>query len=518
VTELTDYLDAETLSQLTEAFSRASGGDVKIYCHEADGADAAAGPSDRCVHRPIIVADRIVGAVELLMPDRGVAADPHVAEAMADLLGEMLKQLCAKQQRLRERVDELAAIYRLTAVFTEQRDLPGILDTVVRTVVEVMGVKACGLRLLDPHSGVLVVEAAANLSEAYLNKGEILLADSKLDTEALHTGQVVYVADERTDPRVLYPQEARREGIVSALIVPLLYKGGPIGALRLYTARRYEFSDYEVALIRAIAGQAAAAIVNARLYAERRQAEQMRRQVQLAVAVQRRMIPAEPPRAPGVDIAAVYVPSLELSGDFYDFIPLPEDNLGLVICDVMGKGIPAALLTASIRAALRAHAGSLYDLSEILRRINRGLCEDTLAESFATLFYGVLSASTGRLTYANAGHEPPLLIRAGEVTSLSTGGVVLGITPDAVYEQAVLQLQADDVIFCTTDGLIEAMNFHSEQFGRRRTRRALLEATADGRDANGIARHVLWEMRRFAGLHDRDDDVTLVTLRVEGSC
>ena len=226
------------------------------------------------------------------------------------------------------------------------------------------------------------------------------------------------------------------------------------------------------------------------------------------------MIPAAPPQMSGLDLGAVYVPSLDLSGDFYDFIELPEGNLGLAICDVMGKGVPAGLLTASIRASLRAHADALYDLSDILARVNRSMCDDTLTTSFATLFYGVINTTTMELTYANAGHEPPLLIRDRQAISLTGGGTVLGIYRELEYEMSVTQLTAGDVVLFTTDGLIEAMDFHEEEFGRDRMIEAAIDAIDQGLPAKGITQHVLWDMRRFTGLREHGDDVTLVAVRV----
>jgi sigma-B regulation protein RsbU (phosphoserine phosphatase) len=354
----------------------------------------------------------------------------------------------------------------------------------------------------------------ADLSPEYLNKGPILLSQSILDNEAFRTRDVVYVENEQTDPRVLYSAEARREGLVSALIAPLIYKDRPVGALRLYTDRPHRFSPYETALVKAVAAQAAAAIVNAQLYNQHLQAEAMRRQVRLAGEVQRRMIPERPPRVGGLDLAAVYVPSLDLSGDFYDFIELPAGNLGVVICDVMGKGVPASLLMASIRASLRAHVSNLYDLSEALRRVNRSLCDDTLISSFATLFYGVINTRIRQLTYSNAGHEPPMLVRDGKVQRLSTGGTVLGIERDMRYNQDVVQLQPRDVLVLATDGVFEAMDFKEEVFGRARMEQAMMTAIQRGDDANGIAKHILWELRRFTGLQARTDDLTLVAVRV----
>ncbi len=515
---LTDHLDAKVIQQLQDSLAFATRTQIRTYGSEGEAITELSpciGPLGGPIEMPIVISGQTLGKAVMYPADSADAPSVQMAAGMLGFFSETLSRLCAAERDLHARVEELATVYRLTALFTGHKDLRHVLDTVVNTVVEAMNVKACGLRLLNRQTDEMTVEAVANLSRGYLNKGVSHLADSKLDQEAFATGDVVYVADERTDPRVLYPAEARREGIVSALIVPLSYKGKPVGALRLYTDHEYRFSVYEVGMVKAIAAQAAAAIVNTRLRADAREAEHMRRQVRLAGEVQRRMIPAAPPQMSGLDLAAVYVPSLELSGDFYDFIELPEGNLGLAICDVMGKGVPAGLLTASIRASLRAHAGSLYDLSDIFARVNRSMCDDTLTTSFATLFYGVINTTTMELTYSNAGHEPPLLIRNRQAIPLTGGGTILGVYPELEYEQSVVQLTGGDVVLFTTDGLIEAMDFHEEEFGRDRMIEAAISAVDQGMAAGGIAQHVLWEMRRFTGLREHGDDVTLVAVRVQ---
>src|SRR5204863_7721598 len=181
----------------------------------------------------------------------------------------------------------------------------------------------------------------------------------------------------------------------------------------------------EIDLLKAIAAQCAAAIENARLLAETREAEALEKQVRMAVDVQQRLVPQKPPTLPGIDLAAVYVPCFELGGDLFDFIPLPYDNVGLVIADVSGKGIPASLIMATVRAALRAQVDNVYYLYEIMRRVNTMLVRDTKTSEFVTLFYGVLDARNRRLTYSNAGHPPPLLLRDGKITELSTDNMVL---------------------------------------------------------------------------------------------
>ncbi len=133
----------------------------------------------------------------------------------------------------------------------------------------------------------------------------------------------------------------------------------------------------------------------------------------MAADVQHRMIPAVPPKVPGLDLAAVYVPCFQLGGDFYDFIPFPNDNVGLVVADVAGKGVPASLIMASVRASLRAQIDNIYYLYEVVRRVNLMLCRDTTSSEFVTLFYGVLDARTKLFTYCNAGHPSALVLRGG---------------------------------------------------------------------------------------------------------
>jgi sigma-B regulation protein RsbU (phosphoserine phosphatase) len=282
----------------------------------------------------------------------------------------------------------------------------------------------------------------------------------------------------------------------------------------VYTGEPRLFDWFDIAMLQSLAAQAAAAISNARLHAEAVESADLKRQLKIAAEVQRRLTPANPPAIAGLDIGALYAPCFELGGDFYDFIHLPPDNLGLAVCDVSGKGIPASLLMASMRASLRAHAVNIYDMSTVLDRVNRDLCADAAFNTFATLFYGVIDCRTRRFTYANAGHVPPILIRGGAFSYLTTGGGVLGLKDDDVWRHEHLTFQPGDTLLTFTDGLSDAMNHEDQAFGRARIESAATAAIGQGRSAAGIARHVVWEMRRFAGLQNRFDDLTLVVLRV----
>ncbi len=427
-----------------------------------------------------------------------------------DVLANNLARLCYQEFQLRQRVEELSALYRLSTVLAAHRDVQQILDTAARSAAEVLGVRRSAIRLLSEDGDEMVVHAGHNLSRAYLSRGPLTLSESELFNAAIR-GQVVYVPDMTTDPRVRYREAARREGLVSALFAGMIYQDQPIGVIQLFTEQRRAFSPFEINLVRAIAQMLAAAIENARLEAKRRENEDVQRQLQIASQVQQRMLPSSPPRIDPFDIAARYVPCFELGGDFYDFLRL-EDHLGVAVGDVVGKGIAASLLMAMVRASLGAYAQDVYDLDEVIRRVNVALTRDTLDREFATLWYGVLDPRHPRLTYCNAGHEPALLLRGGRVEQLGRGGMVVGVDLHQRYERTVIDLQPGDVLLAFTDGLCDAANFDGERFGRRRILEAL-RAAAD-KSAADILNHVLWELRRYIGLNRAADDTTLVVIKV----
>ncbi len=499
------------LDRLARSFSDAAGGKVWILAADRRPLAGEGAPPPAAGDREVHVAGEHVLTVVLAEK----ADCPHIDEGrLLDLMRDVLERLCSQAAQLRARVEELAAMYELSEGFAGRTDLKEVHQLVADTMIKVTGADACSIRVLNEDRTELLTVGAAGLSEAYMTKGLILLADSKIDQEVFATKQCVCVADQQTDPRVLYAAEARAEGIVSALCAPMIYKGGVEGVIRVYTKRPHQFDWFEASLIHGVASQAASAIVNLRLYQQRRRADLISQQLKMAAEVQQQMIPPAP-NVPGLDISAIYVPCFEVGGDFYDFIELPDGNLGVCVADVKGKGVPASLLMASARSALRAHARYIYDLSDILAAVNRDIFERSHESDFLTLFYGVLDMPNLRLTYCSAGHEPALLVRNGVDEALSSLGGVIGLFEDMKYERAVLDLQPGDVLAISSDGLPEATNFNDEPFGRERSRQAVLDAYRRGESAEGIGKHQLWEMRRFAGLQTRFDDLTLVTIKVQ---
>ncbi len=432
------------------------------------------------------------------------------------LLANTITELCYQAAQLRERIEELTVLEETARMLSSGFNLDTVLNNIVKTMVQVINVKACSLRLLDDSDKELVIKATYGLSTGYLKKGPVLVARNANDQKALR-GEVVKIRDMASDPNVRYPEEARREGLVSSLGIGLLAGDRPIGTLHVYTGSLHEFTDEEVRLFRAVASQATTAIENAKLLEARLAKRQLDHELELASEVQRRMLPTEAPHIPGVDVHAMALASRQVAGDFYDYIPMRKGRTGIAIADTVGKSIPAAIMTASVRSALKSQAQNIFKIGRVVGRVNRMLCEDTQPSEFVTLFYGVLNSETKRLAYCNAGHDPPMLLRNGDIRLLETGGPLLGVMEDATFTQKSIGLRPGDVLMLYTDGLIDAMNAQGRRYGRDRLAESLRHHGAADCPAKELAVALVRDVRRFAGYRLRTDDLTLVVLRVTGS-
>ncbi len=447
----------------------------------------------------------------LAAADQALGTNRGAAIQFLYLIANTITRLCYETYQSRQRLDELSVLYKISNALAGNRTLEEVLDSASVAVAELLQVKAVVIRLLreTPEGPELQRRANTGLSEAYINKGRLLVNRSELFTKALR-GETVFIEDMPTDPRVFYPQQAVDEGLKSMLCVGILYQSQPIGTLQLFTGEPRVFTLAEVNLIRAIAPLLATAIEKTRLDAARRENQDMQRQLRLAADVQRRMLPKAAPDLTGYDIAARYVPSVDLSGDFYDFIRL-DHSIGIGIGDVVGKGIAASLLMAGVRASLRAFAQDLYDLDEVIERVNHALCRDTLESEFVTLWYGVLDPTTHRLTYCNAGHEPPLLLRGSALIPLDEGGMIIGVDPAQRYTKGILDLRVGDTILLYTDGLPDAMDADGHRLGRERVEQLLTESAH--RTAAEMLSHILFAIRQHTGPRRASDDLTLVVMK-----
>jgi sigma-B regulation protein RsbU (phosphoserine phosphatase) len=314
---------------------------------------------------------------------------------------------------------------------------------------------------------------------------------------------------------------ARLEALGTQLLLPLTAGEKLSGFLSLGPKRSEEaYSATDLRLLQLLAGQTGLALENSRLTAavaaEVARRERMNREVEIAREVQERFFPQTHPPVPGLDYAGHCRPALGVGGDYYDFLELPQGGFGLAIGDVSGKGVPAALLMASLQAALRGQtlAGTL-DLSALMGNVNRLIYDSSPSNRYATFFYAQYDAATRRLTYVNAGHNAPMLFRGGEgrpSLRLADGGPVIGLLDGAPFHQAVVRLDPGDLIVAFTDGISEAMNPAEEEWGEERLAAAV--AAARTREATGIVEGLIAAADTFAAGAPQHDDMTVVVLRV----
>jgi len=246
----------------------------------------------------------------------------------------------------------------------------------------------------------------------------------------------------------------------------------------------------------------------------RTELERKKFEIETARNIQRSFLPDSEPHMSGFDIAAFSLPALEVGGDFYDFIPISEDKWGLVIADVSGKGFPAALFMALSRTCVRANAMGKTTASEAICMANNLISEDEKSGMFVTLFYATLDKNTRRLSYVNAGHNPPLILgeQASSLVMLSAKGIALGVMPDIFLEEHEIVLHEGEIIIFYTDGVTEAVNKEQEQFGQER----LIKCIQDNRNlsAKELIQLLEQEVTAFSEGQPQFDDITLMVVKV----
>ena len=423
----------------------------------------------------------------------------------------MLADWCLSEARHDAAAGELALLGDIGELLSGERDLQTVLDHIVAETARVMNLQYCTLRLYDRKTNDLTVRAGYNVLETQGSEPTILRSDNPIDDAAL-SGEMVYIDDATSDPRIQFAEEAKRLGIVSGLAAGMIYRGEPVGVLRVYANYKKRFRTRHRNLLRAVASQAAIAVANSRLLEARLRSAMVDRQLKTAGAVQARMIRTPPPVHPRLDSALVFEPSSHVGGDFCDIFTLDDGKLAAVVGDVVGHGVPAALLMASARGALRAAARHCADLAELVALLNQHVHRETTSSEFVTLLLIAVNESATELCYVNAGHEPLLLLRNGVTQSLGDSNLVLGIDPNERYETHNLDLRPGDFILLYTDGVVEAMTFEGEIFGRHRLYNALEQYGALPPDQT--LRNIRWDVRRYAGLAEQSDDLTMVGLRV----
>ncbi len=264
------------------------------------------------------------------------------------------------------------------------------------------------------------------------------------------------------------------------------------------------------------------------LVKERVEKERLERELEIAKEVQEQLFPREAPRIQGLELTGLCLPARIVSGDYYDFLPFGVDRMGIALGDICGKGISAALLMANLQAALRTNVMNIARFSgvsgekvqgegtvaRVVQLLNEQIYNFTSANKYASFFYAVYDAGDQTLNYCNAGHNPPLFFNGGEVQKLYAGGTVVGIFPDAEYEQETIQMHPGDLFLAYTDGIVESVNEYGEEFGEER----LVDIVRKSRElsADEIQKVIVDRVLEWTFEEERDDDMTLIIARITG--
>jgi sigma-B regulation protein RsbU (phosphoserine phosphatase) len=301
------------------------------------------------------------------------------------------------------------------------------------------------------------------------------------------------------------------QGLLFHATVPLISQSQPVGLINIATEEWEFLTSADLQFLSAAGSQVAVALERARLYdlAETRRIR-LEQELKMARAVQKSLLPTQPPNIPGFSLVADWRSAREVAGDFYDFILLPDGRWGFVLADVSGKGAPAALYMAMTRSVIRSEASHYGNPSSVLTEVNTRLLAESRCEMFVTVFYAVLDPSQRSLKYANAGHEPPFLRRAsGRVERLTSGGPILGQFEQLRLGEETLNLESGDTVVAYTDGLTDIVNNQGEDYGHKRLADRMNSAPACARD---VLAHILKDVEAFAGPAPQPDDLTLVIL------
>jgi len=277
------------------------------------------------------------------------------------------------------------------------------------------------------------------------------------------------------------------------------------------------FSQNDFVVFKSIAEQSAFALYNAIIYSEANEKKRLDHDLAIARDIQRILLPAESPSVSGFEIAGLNVPARQVSGDYFDYIKVDDERLGVAIADVSGKGVPASLIMAICRSVLRSQAIGNPSPADVLQKVNRQLYPDIKEDMFISMAYLVLDHVRSAVTLARAGHDAPLLYRAKSKTvePLKTPGMVVGIDSGDVFDRltkdVAVPLERDDCILLYTDGITEALDSEGNEFGLESTIEAV-RASAN-RGAQAIVTRLIDDLRNFVGSTAQNDDITLIAIR-----
>lgn len=416
-------------------------------------------------------------------------------------------------------VDKLRMLLDITKTISRSLDLDEVLNLVMDTLDSLVPYDAAGIYMVkcsgpraDWESGAdetcvfqtQVVRGydIADLQELHLKIGEGLIGHVAL------SGQPFVSQDVRNEPRYINARARTR----SEMVAPIISNEEVIGVFDLESDELNAYSNDDLEILMLLSSQVAIIIEKVMLHEHLIEKQRLQAQLEIARQVQLELLPARDPVLEGFDISAYNFPTEEVSGDYYDWVRVYDDQIGIVIADVSGKGVPAALLMAFLRASLRAASHIGYAPNISMSKVNYLLWESIERNQFVTAFYGILDATNRTLAYSNAGHNPPILMEADGAARFETrGGVPLGMFRDSRYYEYYATIEPGQILVLYTDGVTEAMNLDGEEYGRDR----LAEAVRRYRElpAREMIDVLHRDLMEWTGGRGADDDVTFFIVK-----
>jgi serine phosphatase RsbU (regulator of sigma subunit) len=434
--------------------------------------------------------------------DGAEGGSPTTSTVVTSLEGALSNQTMAIERggaRVSAPLQALLKFGEQTSLYPSMEEmLPATLELAIQAVSAQRGV----LMLLEGDQ--LVVKA---------HKGDGFRISSTVRDKAINEKSSILVRDAQLDDAFKGRMSIVEQKVHTMMAVPLQTQERIIGLIYVdspFILR--EFTKDDLSLLTLMANMAAFRIENARLV-EVEQAERiMKRDLSQAAEIQNRMLPEKAPEVPGMDIAGYNVACRTVGGDYFDFFPYPDGKVGLALGDVSGKGMPASLMAMGLQSRVHVLAEDPGNLGSFMARINKATCVKCPSNRFITFFFSLVDSNTGELAFANAGHNPPIIVRAdGSSEMLEGGGPVLGILSIAPYSEMKAQLNHGDLFFLYSDGVTEANNLQYDEFGEDR----LIEVLRQHRNepANQIVLAVTKALTEFAGEAPQADDITLVVAK-----
>jgi sigma-B regulation protein RsbU (phosphoserine phosphatase) len=411
--------------------------------------------------------------------------------------------------------------YRLLARISHEirdtLDLDEILNHLLDMVQSVLDYDAAGIFVLNqdlvyPHSKrpreLIAGIVRRGFEERPPGADPMLSFGEGIIGHVIRTAESVVAPDVRKDPRYI----EGRKGTLSQITVPVMRNDRAIGALNVESDKIAAYNDSDVEVLRFFADAAAISIEKAMLHRQILENKLIEEQLRLAQHVQSRLLPSKAPKIPGYDISGTCISTYEIGGDYFDYVQLKDGGMGIVIADVSGKGVPAALIMAAFRALLRTQTRIDPDPTYIANALRRLLPDFTGEANFVTAVYGVLNPANGRFTYANCGHESPILFRAsGGIERLGIGDPLLsGVLNGVSYRTFEVTLAPGDMLLLYTDGVIEVIK-GEEEFGVARLEQ-VVQRSLD-LPVSEIIGGIVRATREFTGSENYEDDFTIVIVR-----